>query len=441
MLKEFLDYIAENKIPDKNSGILLAVSGGIDSMVMADLFLKAGYNIGIAHCNFSLRGRDSDLDEDLVKEFAERHNIPFYCIKFNTLEYAETNGLSVQMAARDMRYNWFEKIREHNGFDYLAVAHNLNDNIETLLINLTRGTGITGLAGMKPVSGRLIRPLLFATRNEIENYCKKFGITYREDKSNAETKYTRNRIRHLIIPELKKINPSIETTLSETLIKLRETDDIVSRFIKEIRETISVTDNDKVTFDVEQLNYYIHEKTIIFELFRPFGLSGSQAGDLIKVISGKTGGQLFTSSHRILKNRNKIIITESSELQESIYTIFMQEQMKDVPFIVSADIMEIKGNLTISDDRSIAYLDENVIEYPLLIRKWKDGDFFYPLGMKSKKKISDFLIDIKKSRIDKEKIMILETGGKIAWVIGERIDSRFRIKPSTKKALIIKTKP
>lgn len=438
MLKEFRNYIAENKMLEKDSRVLLAVSGGIDSMIMSDLFIKAGYQSGIAHCNFSLRGSDSDLDEDLVRKFAASVNIPFYSIRFDTHGYAEKNGLSVQMAARDLRYNWFEKIRIQNGFDYIAVAHNLNDNIETLLINLTRGTGITGLAGMRPVSGSIIRPLLFATRNEIEKYCKKYRITYREDRSNAEIKYTRNRIRHLIIPELKKINPAIERTLSETLIKLRETDDLVSRFITNIRNTISVTNEDKVTFDIEQLNKYLHEKTVLFELFRPFGLSGSQTGDLIDVIYGKTGGQLFTPSYRILKNRNKLIVSLSEKTADFSYKIFKHEDMENIPEIASAELIEITDSFVIPDDKTIACLDEKEMEYPLLIRKWKNGDFFYPLGMKRKKKISDFLIDIKKSRIEKDKIMVLESGGRIAWVIGERIDNRFRIKPETKRTLIIK---
>lgn len=441
MLKEFRDYIAENKMLERDTRVLLAVSGGIDSMVMADLFLKAGYQAGIAHCNFCLRGNDSDLDEDLVRKLATSNNIPFYSIKFDTHDYAEKNGLSVQMAARDLRYTWFENIRKQNGFDVIAVAHNLNDNIETLLINLARGTGITGLAGIRPVSGSIIRPLLFATRTVIENYCKKYSIEYREDRSNSETKYTRNRIRHLVIPELKKINPAIERTLSETLLKLRETDELLSRFITGIREAISVAEEDKVTFDVLQLNNYLQDRTVLFELFSPFGLSGSQTVDLTDVISGKTGGQLFTSSHRILKNRNSLIVSPVEKNTETLYEILRPEDLKNIPVIVSAELVEITESFVIPDEKTTACLDENELEYPLLIRIWKNGDFFYPLGMKNKKKISDFLIDIKKSRIEKDKIMVLVSGGRIAWVIGERIDSRFRIKTATKKALLIKSGP
>lgn len=439
MLKEFREYISENKMPEPESGILLAVSGGIDSMVMADLFFKADYKTGIAHCNFSLRGRDSDLDEDLVRKYASANNIPFYSIKFKTQEYADKKGLSVQMAARELRYEWFEKIRIENGYSSIAVAHNLNDNIETLLINLARGTGITGLAGMRPVSNNIIRPLLFATRSDIEDYCKKNKIKYREDRSNAETKYTRNRIRHIIIPELKKINPSIEKTLGETLIRLRETDELFSGIINGIRNTLSLNEEEKTSFLVEKLKNYLQENTVLFEIFRPYGLSGSQTGDLKDVIIGKTGGQLFTSSHRIVKNRNMIVVTPSEKMPYSEYKISAMEELKMIPFIASVKSVNISPGFAITDDKLTAWLDENEVEYPMIIRKWQNGDFFYPLGMKTKKKISDFLIDIKKSLIEKEKIFVLESGGKIAWVIGERIDDRFRIKPSSKKALIIKT--
>ena len=440
MLKEFINYISANKMMESGARILLAVSGGIDSMVMTDLFLKAGYDAGIAHCNFSLRGKDSDMDEVLVREFAENKNIPFYLVKFSTKEYAKRENLSIQMAARQLRYSWFEQIRLDNDFNLIAVAHNANDNIETLLINLVRGTGISGLTGMRPVSNRIIRPLLFASRSEIEKYCKDYNIAFREDRSNADTKYTRNKIRHLVIPVLKKINPALEKNLSETIIRLKETDEIVDKFISLIREDISVSSGVTITFDVLKLNKYLSEKSVLFELFRPFGLSGTQITDIINIIRGKTGGQMFTFTHRILKNRNKIILLPIDKIPDYQYIIHKKAELENTPFIVSVNTQEIKEGFIIPEDNMTACLDENDLEYPLIIRIWKNGDYFYPLGMKNRKKISDFLIDIKKSRIEKEKIKVLESGGKIAWVIGERIDSRFMIKASTKKALIIKSK-
>ena len=231
MLDEFKRYIAVHNLAKAGDKILVAVSGGVDSMVMTHLFLELGYNIGLAHCNFSLRGRESDSDEKLVIKYATDHNIPFFSTRFDTKTYARKKGLSVQMAARELRYSWFEDIRMNNGFDSVAVAHNLNDNIETLIINLVRGTGLTGLTGMRPRNNNIIRPMLFATREEIMLYCKDHEIIYREDKSNAETKYTRNKIRHRVIPVLKEINPSIEMTLSETAERFAGINDLVSEYI------------------------------------------------------------------------------------------------------------------------------------------------------------------------------------------------------------------
>ena len=439
MLTEFRKYIANNNMLKKGSKVLLAVSGGIDSMVMTHLFKSAGINSGIAHCNFSLRGKESELDEDLVREYAIKNNTPFYSIRFETKVYASENGLSVQMAARELRYKWFEETRLLYGYDLIAVAHNLNDNIETLFINITRGTGISGLTGIRPVSNRIIRPLLFLTRAEIENYCKKHHIQFREDKSNSDTKYTRNKIRHLVIPVLKEINPAIEKTLNETIERLRGTDELVERYISDLRARISTTKEKECSFDLEQLLSYLSDKTVLFELFRPFGLSGSQVNDLCDVIQGKTGGQLFTASHRIIKNRNKIIISPNEMMTEYSYRINTAEELKNVPGIQSVELIELENNFVIPEDKLIACLDEIEIDFPLIVRKWNGGDFFYPLGMKHKKKLSDFLIDNKLSLLEKEKIMVLESGGRIAWIIGERIDGRFRIKSTTKRAIIIKS--
>jgi tRNA(Ile)-lysidine synthase len=440
MVKEFRRYIVDNNMFCRDSRILLAVSGGIDSMVMAGLFLAEGIDTGIAHCNFSLRGNESDLDEELVRMYARKNKLPFYTVKFDTKAFAKRNGLSVQMAARELRYKWLEEIRAQNGYYRTAVAHNLNDNIETLLINLIRGTGISGLTGIQPVSKSVIRPLLFATRSEIESYSKRHCIAYREDSSNADNKYTRNKIRHLVIPVLKDINPALEKTLAETIVKLKETDDLLDKYITGIRSSFSITEEGAVAFDADKLKSCLAEKTLLYELFKPYGLSGTQTEDLSNVIAGATGGQIFTSSHRILKNRRKIIVSPNEKFTRTIFRIKNTADLKNVPLIESARLVVLTENFVIPDDKTTACLDENEIGYPLIIRNWKRGDFFYPLGMKNKKKISDFLTDRKLSLIEKEKIMVLESGGKIAWVIGERIDSRFRIRSSTSSALILKAK-
>jgi len=439
MLKKFRSFIAENNMLKMESKVLLAVSGGIDSMVMVHLFRSAGIKSGIAHCNFTLRGKESDLDEDIVCAYAGENDIPFYSVRFGTKAYASGKGLSIQMAARELRYTWFEEVRLKNGYDLVAVAHNLNDNIETLLINLTRGTGISGLTGIHPVSKNIIRPLLFATRSEIENYCKEHQIKFREDRSNADTKYTRNKIRHLVIPVLKEINPSIEKTLGDTIERLRGTGELAERYISELRDTISSSEGNTITFNTDPLKNYLPDKTVLFELFRPFELSGSQLKDLSDVILGKTGGQLYTSAYRIIKNRNKIVISPNEKPAEYSYSIKNAGELKNVPGIESAEILELTDGFIIPGESLVACLDLEEIDFPLIVRKWKNGDHFYPLGMKHKKKLSDFLTDRKLSLIEKEKIMVLESAGRIAWVIGERIDSRFRIRPSTARSLIIKS--
>ncbi len=283
MLNEFNRFIAENRLIRKGDRILLAVSGGIDSMVMAHLFLKTGYDAGIAHCNFSLRAEESDKDEELVRQFASGHNLQFFTVKFNTTAYSKEKGLSIQMAARELRYNWFNQIMNDNGYDLLAVAHNLNDNIETFIINLVRGTGIAGLAGMKPITNRIIRPLLFAKRSEIALFCSENKIGYREDMSNEDTKYTRNKIRHKVIPVLMEINPSIEYTLNETAERFAGINEIVINCITEIREKISEEKGELISFNLARLLPYIQNRALLYELFKPYGITGVRLNDLVSI--------------------------------------------------------------------------------------------------------------------------------------------------------------
>jgi tRNA(Ile)-lysidine synthase len=440
MIQEFKKFISENNLINPGDKILLAVSGGIDSMVMSHLFYQLNYKIGIAHCNFSLRAHESDEDEEFVHRFANERNIPFYTVRFETKSFAKKNRLSVQMAARELRYTWFEEIRLNKGYDATAVAHNLNDNIETLLINLIRGTGLAGMAGMKPLSKRIIRPLLFASREEIINYQKKHNIIYREDKSNAETKYTRNKIRHLVIPVLKEINPSIETTLYETAERFSGFNEIVSEYISLLRETISEEKEHLIIFKINQLRTYLNNTAILFELFKPYGITNALLIDLKKVIEGKTGGQIITESHRIIKNRKEIIISDEEAGDETRYTIINEQAFCIFPGISSARNVKISETFEIPSDPHIACIDSLKVTFPMTIRKWKPGDHFYPLGMNQKKKLSDYFIDNKNSKFEKENKFILESDGKIVWIIGDRIDDRFKITSSTKKGLLIKAK-
>jgi tRNA(Ile)-lysidine synthase len=437
MLSELNKFNAENHLLKPGDKILLAVSGGIDSMVMAHLFLHLGNKTAIAHCNFSLRGNESDNDEKLVNEYAVKHNIPFFTKRFKTKEFAKERGLSIQMAARELRYSWFEEVRSKNGFDSIAIAHNLNDNIETLLLNLVRGTGLTGMTGMKPVTNHIIRPLLFATRSDINEYCLKNKIIYREDKSNSDTKYTRNKIRHLVIPVLKEINPSVESTLNETAKRFAGINEILSEYISGVRKNVSESRKEYITFNISLLKDYLHNSTILFELFRPFGINNSQLEDLLKVIKGKTGGNIFTPTHIILKNRQDIIVSEKHLVVETDYNIKNLTGLRKVPVLASARYISIDKSFKIPSDPLIACIDCEKLSFPLVIRKWKPGDHFCPLGMKHQKKLSDYFVDNKYSKIDKEEILILESDGNIVWIVGDRLDDRYKITKSTKKVLAI----
>jgi tRNA(Ile)-lysidine synthase len=440
MLPEFQKFIDDNQLIRHGERILLAVSGGIDSMVMAHLFLRMNYSCGIAHCNFSLRGAESDGDEQLVRGYAEKNNLPFYSIKFQTKDYAKEHGLSVQMAARELRYTWFEEIRQKEKFDLIAVAHNLNDNIETLLINLTRGTGLTGLTGIRPFSGKIIRPLLFATRKSISEYSSHYNVEFREDRSNADTKYTRNKIRHLVIPVLKEINPAVEATLNDTAERLAGLNDIIAGYVKQVSDAITSKSDNYIYLNINKLEEYLPNRSLIFEIFREYGVGGAQVNELLNLLNGKTGNVLYTATHRLIRNRDEIIITGKSARDDEPESFTDADSLLTSSLISSVETVPTDGSFVVPHDPSIACLDHDSVKFPVTIRKWRLGDFFIPLGMSHKKKLSDYFIDRKYSIPEKENKRVLESDGKIAWIIGDRIDDRFKITPGSKNALIIRCK-
>lgn len=440
MFEKFLKYLSFNCEAGCRAKIILAVSGGIDSMVMADLFSRTGYETAIAHCNFKLRGTDSDGDELFVTEYASRSGKPFFLKHFDTKGYAMEKSISIEMAARELRYQWFEEIRQNNGYDLIAVAHNLNDNVETFLINLTRGTGIAGLCGIKARQGSVIRPLLFATRAEIEKYAKINKVACREDKTNAELKFIRNRIRHRIIPLFRQINPSFDETITTTLERLGEIQEIVTVFIAEARrKAIKKEDKETVVFNVLILSEIRPFRTVLFELFRPYGISSGLLDGLADLIlKGRTGAQLHTGSHRILRNRNEIIVLPAEGSGPEEYLINNISDLQKIPFIREAAIVKKSARFRIINDPDVACLDAGSVSFPLIIRRWRHGDRFCPFGMTSFRKLSDYFTDRKYSVSDKEKVLLIESAGNIVWIIGERIDDRFKVTGSTRSVLIIK---
>jgi len=434
----FTDFISRNQLLSGTDKVLLAVSGGIDSMVMANLFLKTDNTIGIAHCNFQLRGTESDNDEKFVREFAINSSTPFYTKSFDTEKYAEENKVSIQMAARDLRYEWFEKIRVTEGFDYIALAHNKNDILETVLLNIARGTGLKGMTGIKKKSGFIIRPLLSATRNEIAQYADDNDLSYREDSSNAKIKYKRNKIRHQIIPEFEDLNPDFIDSFSQTISQIEEAYEIFENMvIKKKRQTVTEI-GDKILIDIYKLKNLSNKATYLYEFLKPYHFPSQIIPDIIESLEGISGKQFLSSTHRLVKDRNHLIITLLKKDTTEKYYIDRETKELTQPIRLFFRKFSSKPNLKIPHSPDIAWINASGLEYPLILRKWKAGDYFYPLGMQDPKKLSDFFIDEKLSLIEKENLWILTSGNKIVWVPGKRIDNRFRVETETNEILEIK---
>ncbi len=433
---KFLEYGQQEKLFARGSRILIAVSGGIDSMVMAWIFREAGIEHAIAHCNFSLRGSESDSDEEFVATWARSNDIPFFNIRFDTLGYAGEKRISVQMAARELRYDWFRSIIRKEGFDAVAVAHNLNDNVETFLINLIRGTGLSGLAGMSPRTGDIIRPLLFATRKEIAEFAAAHNIDYREDSSNVQVKYTRNRIRHMVIPEIEKVNQGAVHSITETMSHLASSSAIVENCISKLSREIFRTTGETAEAEIMSLTALTPVEPYIYELFRPYGLSSRQTSEVISLLHADTGKSVYTSTHRLLNDRGRIIITPRNTEGPAEYRFNSIDEMR-----ISGLFSDLR--ITEPSDEELpvipltAALDLETVTFPVTVRHWEPGDRFMPLGMKQMKKISDFLIDLKVPVTEKEKVLLLLSGDEIMWVMGYRIDDRYRVTPRTSRILVI----
>ena len=436
MLIRFQEYAREHKLFTASSRILLAVSGGIDSMVMAWLFRESGIEHVIAHCNFSLRREESDRDEEFVASWADSNNIPFRSTRFDTLSYAATRKISVQMAARELRYDWFSSLVRNEGYDSVAVAHNLNDNVETFLINLIRGTGLSGLTGMKQHAGGVIRPLLFATRNEIAALAAEKNIEYREDSSNIELKYTRNRIRHKVIPEMEMVNPGILAAINETMDHLSSSSEIVDAYVTLLSNDLFRLRGDSAEADIDKLTALNPAAPYLYEIFRRYGLSPKQTPEVISLLGSETGRYMYTSTHRLLNDRGKIIITPRNTEPKEKYIFNSIDEMRISGLFSEMRITE-PSDEPLPSSQLTASLNLDSVVFPVSVRNWEPGDRFMPLGMKNMKKISDFLIDLKVPLSEKEKVLLLLSGDEVMWVMGYRIDDRFRITDQTKRILVI----
>ena len=436
MYQRFIEYSKQQQLFTAGTRVLLAVSGGIDSMVMAFLFREAGTDHAIAHCNFSLRGEESDGDEKFVISYARKRKIECFTTRFDTMGYAASKHISVQMAARELRYNWFDTLIEKEGFDAVAVAHNLNDNIETFFINLLRGTGLNGLTGMSPRHNNIIRPLLFATRSEIDAFAAGEKIKFREDSSNAEVKYTRNRIRIRVLPEIEKVNPNSVAAITETMTHLNSSAKLVDIYIERLHSELFRPAGNGIEADVSELRSLIPASPHIFELFKRYGLSSQQTEEMIALFDSSPGRYILTSTHRLLRDRDRILITVRNDDQPPSYVFSSIDEMRLSGLFSDLRITGPSDD-PLPQSRLTACIDLSLVDFPVTVRHWEPGDRFAPLGMSQLKKISDFLIDLKVPVTEKEKVLLLLSGNKVMWVMGYRIDDRFRITDSTERILIM----
>ena len=443
MLKEFKSFIASEKLFRPEDKILLAVSGGIDSVVMSELFHRGGYSFGIAHCNFGLRGKESDADEAFVEQLAKKTKVPFFCKRFLTAKDAKEKRISIQMAARELRYQWFEELLVKEKYSSIATAHHLDDQVETFFINLLRNTGIAGFHGILPKQGNIIRPLLFSYRDNIEAFARKHKLAFREDSSNAETKYLRNKIRHEIIPVFRELNPVFPQILSETILRMRETETIFRNSIEEAQKKIIRNDKTGTHILIGDLKQLTPIDIYAFELLFPYGFNEAVIRDILHSSDDASGKIFYSSTHRLIKNREELILNPLTSKKESSLKnaeISIPENKKEIRKPIHLSFIKATAGKTFSIDpsREVANLDLRKIMFPLILRRWKKGDSFYPFGMNKKKKLSNYFIDIKLSIPEKENTWLLCSGLHILWIVGHRIDHRFRVTSQTKEVLQVR---
>lgn len=405
-------------------------------MVMLDLFRQAGFNIGVAHCNFQLRGEESLGDEALVKQVCSEHHIPFHLQRFDTKAYCEERNVSVQMAARELRYRYFEELMREHGYQYVATAHHRNDSLETIFLNLVRGTGIDGLAGIAVQNQHVIRPMLFATRPMITAYASAHRLHWREDSSNLSDHYQRNLLRNQVVPLLKQMNPDLEEGFEDTAERIQGARSLMLIALEQFRQKAVAVQGDEIRIRIDQLMGYPHPAVLLWEIIKGFGFRYERCK---KIVQEHQPGKLFLSeTHRLIVDRAQLIVSRRREPLSFLVSI-QQGQDRAVYGDMTLQIREVtSADFTLSKDQHLAQLDAGKVKFPLWWRPWKNGDHFYPLGMEHTKKLSDFLVNAKVPLHEKENITVLESAGDIIWIVGHRIDDRFKVRADTQRVLVIK---
>ncbi len=435
MQKAFVAHIERKDLFKKDDRLLVAVSGGVDSMVLCDLLLKAGYKFSVAHCNFKLRDHDSDTDEQFVKNYCAKNKLEFYVRSFNTANYAEEKKLSIQMAARALRYSFFNELMIKHSFTYLLTAHHLSDNVETFLINLVRGSGISGLKGISEKRGNIVRPLLPFSKEEILNYAKENSVEFRTDKSNLEDAYLRNDLRLNIIPKLKDLNPSFERTISKELGLLQQYDAIITEHFSKEKESAVVKTDSGIKIQIEKIKTNKTPELFLFELLKEYSFHSDVITDIYNSLDGIPGKLFYSEGYELVKDRNELILNERTN--KIIVPTVIEKETKEIHSPVHLKIKPSSAFVK-ENSKGVAYIDHSKLKYPLTVRGWQNGDKFKPLGMNGFKKLSDLFVDLKLNAFEKNKVAVLENGDKeIIWVVNHRLDDRYKISENTHNILRI----
>lgn len=425
----FLNHLKKNFPSISASKLIIAVSGGVDSIVLFHLCLKLKLNFFVAHCNFKLRKKESDLDEKFVRDLAIKHNIKFYTKSFNTKKLSNNDNKSIQMVARELRYSWFEELSKELNIKHILTAHHLDDSLETFLINLSRGSGIDGLLGIPEVNDTVYRPLLIFKKDEILSYAKENKITWREDSSNKKREYLRNQIRLEVIPKLKEINPNLLDNFSKSIDRLQQSKSIIKDKMDDFIKNVSFTRDEKIYFEINKIKKVSNIDAYLYELLKKYNFT--QWDDIRDLLDSQSGKQIISKTHKLLKDREYLILAKNSEVENK--SLLINKSSKEVAVSVGKIKVSIAKKIS-KEDSDVIYLDSAKLDFPLRVRNVLSGDYFYPFGMNGKKKVSKYLKDKKISVFDKDKVLILETSkNKIIWVVGMRLDDRFSVTDNTKE--------
>ncbi|MFD2720920.1 tRNA lysidine(34) synthetase TilS [Hymenobacter monticola] len=423
----------------ENDPILVAVSGGLDSVVLLDILHRLRVQVAVAHCHFGLRGEDADADEQFVRKLAKQYGLPYFAEFFRTKEFAEQEGISTQMAARLLRYRWFEEVREREQLAAIATAHHQRDQAETMILNLTHGTGLAGLHGIQVKNGHVVRPLLGLGRDDLHDYLVERGLRWREDDSNDSPVYQRNLLRHEVLPVLREINPNLDQTMAATAERVGGAEEIVRRYVEDTAAQAR-RDEDEVTYlNISTLQKTAATTLVLHELLRPFGFSWPVVKDIVAAFGGESGRRFDSPTHRLVKDREHLVITPRRTSQYGTFQLVAgQTDLLADGMRLKAELHDDAKHFIIPRSKSTAALDADKLKFPLTLRRWQEGDWFMPLGMKGKKLLSDFLIDQKVPLNLKDEVRVLTSAdGKICWVVGWRVDDRFKVEDATERVLTV----